>query len=77
MPLGNALHVGAGATAVLPMLQQFGNLGDAETLIARAADESQRVHFLVAVAPVTRVGPRDCRQQAARIAVQHRLGQDA
>ena len=58
MPLGNSLHVGTGAAAVLPELQQFGNLGHAETQIARAAYEPQRVHFFVAVAPVTLSPPR-------------------
>ena len=77
MSLSDAFHVSAGAAAVLPEFQQLGDLGHAETQIARTAYETQRVHFLVAVAPVTRVGARHRRQQAERLVVPHHLGLDA
>ena len=56
MKLGGVFGFGTGTAAVLPKLQQLADLGHAETQLARTAQETQRLHLFLALAPVARLG---------------------
>jgi hypothetical protein len=73
----DAFHVGAGAAAVLPQLEQLGDLGHAEAEVAGAADEAQRVDLALAVLAVAGLGAPDLRQEAQRFVVADHLGRHA
>lgn len=69
----DALHVGAGAPAVLPQLRQGCDLDHAETQFARVTNEAQRVHFIRAVLALAGVGATNLRQRAEGFVVANHL----
>jgi hypothetical protein len=75
--LRDRLHAGARPIPVTPERQQVGDRVDAETEVAGATDEAQRVQIGLAVMAVAGLGPRGRRQQAGRLVPADHLGRDA
>ncbi|MCY1238150.1 hypothetical protein D9M72_508730 [compost metagenome] len=69
--LGDALDARAGAAAVVPQADQFGDFFHREPQVARALDEAQRVDVGVVVLAVAALGARHRGQQAQAFVVAH------
>ena len=72
--LRDVFDLRAGAIAVAPQVHEFGNLGHREAQIARALDETQRVHVGLGVLTVATVGAVHLPQQTERFIVAQHLG---
>ncbi|MNE79108.1 hypothetical protein D3C80_1755680 [compost metagenome] len=71
------LHIGTGALAILPQLQQPADFLQGETQVAGALDEGQAMQILLGVAAIAVVAAPGRLQQADAFVVADHLGAEA